>query len=261
MSRGRKPVQRREHGTRACYLRGPGPGTGEGCRCPACNWADYAWGVERERRIARGDWAPWTDAAPVRAHVDSLIRAGLTQENVAALAGVAPGSMTHLMRGSNGNPPARRIRPESARKILAVRWPRAELPPLSMVDSTGTQRRLQALVTNGWPMAWLADELAMKRTNFSVMMRRTQVRASTAAVVRALYDRLWDQPPPQDTPRKAADVRAARELAAGEEWAPPMAWDDSKIDNPAARPAGVRRASVIQAKRYASAGVGARMEP
>jgi hypothetical protein len=246
VSGGRKPVQRREHGTRACYLRGPGPGTGEGCRCPACSRADYAWGVERERGIARGDWAPWTDAAPARAHVGRLMRTGLTQENVAVLAGVAPGSMTHLMRGSNGNPPARCIRPETARKILAVRPLRAELPPRGMVDSTGTLRRLQALVTNGWPMAWLADELAMKRTNFSVMMRGSQVRASTAAAVRALYDRLWDQPPPQDTPRKAADVRAARKLAGREEWAPPMAWDDSKIDNPAARPAGRRRAFAIQ---------------
>lgn len=234
---GRKPVQRRDHGTRACYLRGPGPGTGKGCRCAACVRAHRDWGITRERGLVRGDWTPWTAAEPARAHVCELIAAGLTQENVAALAGVAPGSMTHLMRGSNGNPPARRIRPETARKILAVRASAAAVPPRGMVDSTGTVRRLRALVAIGWPMGWLADELAMKRTNFSVMMRGTQVRASTAAAVRELYRRLWDKRPPEDSPRRAAEIRKARALAAARSWRLPMAWDDDRIDNPAARPA------------------------
>lgn len=240
-SRGRKPVERREHGTRACYLSGPGPGTGEGCRCEACSRANRAKGIERERGIIRGDWAPWADARPARAHVRKLMRAGLTQENVAALAGVAPGSMTHLMRGSNGYPPARRIRPQTAAKILAVRPGPAVAPPAGIVASTGTVRRLQALVAAGYPMRWLAAEMGMKPANFAAMMRGTQVRASTAAAVRDLYDRLWDQPPAQDTPRKAAAVRAARTFAARAGWAPALSWDDDEIDDPKARPKGLLR--------------------
>lgn len=239
--RGRKPVQRREHGTRACYLRGPGPGTGPGCRCGACTRADYAWRTERERGLVRGDWEPWTDAEPARAHVRELMRTGLTQENVAALAGVAPGSMTHLMRGSNGNPPARKLRPETAARILAVRPGPHAVPGSGVMDSTGTVRRLQALVTAGWPMRRLAARLGMKPQNFAVMMRGTQVKAPTAAAVRALYDELWDQAPPEESPRDAVSVRHARAHAARNRWTPAMGWDDDTIDDPAAQPADWKR--------------------
>lgn len=230
-------VMERAHGTKACYLKGSGPGSGKGCRCARCKKANRAWQIERERAILRGDWEPWTDAEPVRAHVETLIAAGLTQENVAALAGINPGSITHLMKGSNGHPPGKKIRPETARKIRAVRSFEV-LPAAGLVRSTGTVRRLQALVAIGWSMRQLAARLAMKPQNFIIMMRGDQVRPSTAAAVRELYDQLWNQEPPHDTARQAVTIRQSRARAEAEGWPPPWAWNDHEIDNPAAEPAG-----------------------
>jgi hypothetical protein len=240
--------RRREHGTRACYLRGPGPGTGKGCRCQACRRANRSRTLERERGLVRGDWAPWADAGPVRAHVGMLMAAGLTQENVAALADVRPGSVTHLMRGSNGKPPARHVRPEVARKILAVQP--GPLPGSGLVGSTGTLRRLQALVAIGWSQRQLAAALPMKQQNFVILMRGTQVRAATAVIVRELYDRLWDKTPPEDGPRAPVTARHARAYAAARDWAPPLAWDDDTIDDPSALAACWRRPA---ASRWRSA--------
>jgi hypothetical protein len=69
------------------------------------------------------------------------------------------------------------------------------------------------------------------------MMRRDQVTAATARAVRELYDRLWDKPPPENGQRERIAAARARNHAAQRDWAPPLAWDDDIIDDPAGRPA------------------------
>ncbi len=86
----RKATETREHGTRKCYLRGPGPGAGTGCRCGDCQRANRAAGIRRERAILRGQWKPFVDASPSREHILGLGRAGLSPQNVAQLAGYGP---------------------------------------------------------------------------------------------------------------------------------------------------------------------------
>ena len=145
--------------------------------------------------------------------------------------------MIHLLYGSNGSKPGRRIRPEAAEAILAVQAGVRTLPATGLVDSMGTQRRVQALVAIGWSRARIAAELGMARENFSATMRGARVRAQTAGAVRELYDRLWNQLPPQGTPREAALARAARAQAAARGWPAPLAWDDDRVDRPDGRPA------------------------
>jgi len=213
-------IKQREHGTRACYEHGPGPGRGTGCRCPRCSAAHYAYKVGREIAIVRGEWAPWADAAPVREHVQHLVDAGLTEKNVADLAQVAYSSVLYLMHGTRGRPPGRRIRRDAAASLRAVRPPSVAIPLSGLVDATGTRRRVQALITLGWPLAWLADEAGWKRSNFwgRLCGQREQpyVTAVTAAMVRELYDRLWNTPPPQATGRERAACGRARALT----WPP-----------------------------------------
>ena len=61
---------------------------------------------------------------------------------------------------------------------------------------------------------------------------RPHVTAQTAAAIARAYTALSSTPGPSDTARKtAADLG----------WAPPLAWDDDTIDDPAAEPVGVRR--------------------
>jgi hypothetical protein len=223
-------VKPRLHGTRACYL--------AGCDRPECARAHYAYGIARQRAIINGEWQPWTDAGPAREHVARLVAAGLTETNIARLAGVRQGTVYRLLPGCKGNPPSRRIRPEASEAILAVR---PDVPAAGTVDATGTRRRLQALVACGWTQSQLSAELGVKPTNLSAMLRgfrgQKTVLASTAIAVRGLYSRLWNVPPPVSTNREDAQVKAAMRMADARNWPPPLAWDDDAIDDPRACPA------------------------
>jgi hypothetical protein len=63
-----------------------------------------------------------------------------------------------------------------------------------------------------------------------------ELAPESADDVAAAYDRLWDRPPPGATAaqRRAAAKTAARAARSG--WAPPIAWDDDRIDLPGAGP-------------------------
>lgn len=104
------------------------------------------------------------------------------------------------------------------------------------IDSAGTMRRLQALAAIGWSTVKLARQLGVTQGPlWRLMMQPHRVRRETATRVAALYDRLWNQPPPA-----GRGAVYARNSAARKGWPPPLAWDDDTIDDPAAEPQGVR---------------------
>jgi hypothetical protein len=187
--------------------------------------------------IAYGQWQPYVDAEPARQHVQALRAAGLGRRRIAQLAGVPASAVAGLLYGQPGRPPARRLRPGTAARLLAVQPGPTARAAGTPVDAAGTQRRLQALVALGHPQATLARRLGMTRSNFGAMMRRPQVTAATARAATRLYGQLWDTPPPVGTPRARAIAAQARAHAAARGWPPPLAWDDDTIDNPAAGPA------------------------
>jgi transcriptional regulator with XRE-family HTH domain len=232
----------RAHGTRACYVWGPEPGQGTGCRCAACTEANRADHQRRDRLRLYGQWQPFVDAGPVREHLEALSRAGIGWRRAAALSGVSTGAVSRILYGKPGRPPTRGVRQETAAAILAVRPGAEALAPSVHVDATGTRRRLQALVATGWSQSQLAERLEMLPGNFGQVMRREHVTAATARAVRDLYDELWNKPPAEATHRQKIAVSRARNHARAHGWAPPLAWDDDLIDNPAAGPAeGWRR--------------------
>lgn len=228
----------RPHGTRARYVLGPGPGKGPGCRCGPCAAANRREAARVSRLRAYGQWAPFVDAGPARAHVQALGRAGIGWKRAAALAGVSTGAMSKLLYGGPGNrAPARRIRPQTAAAILAVRPGAGNLAGPALVGAAGTHRRLQALVATGWSQAKLGARLGMTPANFAAMMRRGQVTASTARAAAAVYGELWNQPPPETGQREKIAAARARNHARARGWVPPLAWDDDQIDRPDGRPA------------------------
>src|SRR5579859_6976414 len=87
----------RAHGTRACYVCGPGPGSGPGCRCDACRAANRAHARRRARLTAYGQWHPFVDAEPVRDHIQALSQAGIGRRRVAALAGISDAALGRLL--------------------------------------------------------------------------------------------------------------------------------------------------------------------
>ena len=107
-----------------------------------------------------------------------------------------------------------------------------------LTDATGTRRRIQALMRCGWSMSLLATRLGQPRQVLRAKLHvRGRVTPATAAAVRALYDELWDRPPPAGTRFERRAATMARRYATERGWVPPLAWDEDAIDDPAAVPA------------------------
>lgn len=217
---------RHQHGVRATYVL-------DKCRCKPCRDAHRLYETSRARRIAYGREGRLVDAQPAREHIRHLQAADMGYRRVAELAGVGRVTVQKILGGRA------RIDRDVAAKILAVR---AGSPaPARVVDATGTQRRLQALVALGWNQNRLAERLGILPSNFTGLIRGKwpKVHCRTADAVAALYDELSMTVPP---PSRSANVARTAARKAG--WLPPLAWDEDTIDNPAAKPS-VRDVTVV----------------
>lgn len=211
----------------------------DGCKCDLCRAADRRYMNRRYRLMAYGQWQPYVDATPVRNHVKRLQEFGVGWMTVAKLSGVPRGSVSKLLYGDRvrGLAPSKRVRPATAAALLAIEPSMDVLADGAMVDGTGTRRRLQALVAIGWAQSRLAERLGVDRTNLNKTLRGDAlIRCRTARAVRALYDDLWNQTPPQAGHREKIAANRARNYARDRGWVPPLAWDDETIDDPAAVP-------------------------
>lgn len=223
------PRARHTHGTYAAYVL-------DLCRCLPCAAANSNYETDRQRRHAYGR-SPLVNAAPARAHVRALGAGGMGWKRVAAQAGISGGSMTKLLYGDtrSGRGPSARVRRETATRILAVQLDLADGAPVGV---TGSTRRVQALVYAGWSQQRLAARLGVTPPNFTALAHgRGQVTLATARAVTALFEELWDTPPPIATRWEQAGVTRARAYATARGWAPVMVWDEDTIDDPTAAPA------------------------
>lgn len=209
----------------------------DGCRCYVCGFAVAQYRDAREHAIRRGQWQPWTDAEPARAHVQALQACGLGTRRIADLAGLERKTVIVIVNGraDRGTPPPSKVRPATAAAILAVEPTLDNLGATVVIDATGTVRRLQALVAAGWPQSHLAVALGMTPGNFGAAIRRDRTIVRTARAVRALYDAYWRADPLQHGASQAGVTRARRHAVANG-WAPVGAWDEETIDDPTATP-------------------------
>ena len=218
------PAAGHVHGTRVAYVK-------DRCRCTDCTAANAAAGRAVHRAQTFGRWRPFVDAAPVREHIRDLRAAGIGVEQIAMLAGTSTSHVRDLADpGSVRHPGIRRVRPETAQRLLRVRIDQANRAPRSHVLATGTRRRLQALTTVGWPHDELAARLGRSSAGLRRSMLSNSVTAQTARDVSALYEQLWNLRPPQSTDDQRAAADAARAFAAERGWLPPLAWDDIDTD-------------------------------
>ncbi len=103
--------------------------------------------------------------------------------------------------------------------------------------AAGTQRRLQALMARSWSMQAIAQETGLRAPQLARALENpATITPKLATDVIAAYDRLWGKTPPSATPAQQELARAAETAARLRGWAPPLAWDDDKIDNPRAEP-------------------------
>lgn len=106
------------------------------------------------------------------------------------------------------------------------------------VDACGTRRRVQALMTLGWP---IRSQAAMAGISSGSQLARdvrecATVSRATAERVAALYDQLWDKPPVGTCKAENIAIAMTKARAARAGYAPPLAYDDDSIDDPDAEP-------------------------
>jgi hypothetical protein len=104
------------------------------------------------------------------------------------------------------------------------------------VTPTGARHRITALFALGWSPAVLAAETGVDEQAIAGRPRDLEQQGQGALDrIGAAYDRLWNTRPPGRTREERAVAEMFREHAREVGWAPPMAWDDDTIDDPAVR--------------------------
>lgn len=208
------------------------------CKRPNCRRREHAehcglcsahFKQKQKERIARGDWLPGrVPAGPAIEHLDNLLASGWTQIRLTARTGLSHGFFSHLRHKQT-------IRADTEAKILAVSTHDAGRLEHGgrCVPVLGTQRRLRALRAMGYSIERLARESGLNCSNLKHICSGHQpsVFIETAHAVADTFKRLEMTPPPPSRGTSRA-VNRARKLG----WAPPFAWDEDEIDDPAARP-------------------------
>lgn len=112
-------------------------------------------------------------------------------------------------------------------RLYRKRHREGRLGPL-LVDATGTRRRLQGLMADGYSTQQIATEMGLcDASRVHQIFRSTMVRRSTATAATQLVERLGDRP---GTSERA--VRRAAKLG----YVPLWAWTHTTIEDPEAQP-------------------------
>ncbi|MBC6496081.1 helix-turn-helix domain-containing protein [Microbacterium sp. 4-7] len=192
--------------------------------------------LDRKKQKAYGRYdSGLVDVAPVREHMLALGEFGIGYKRVAMLAGVGITPARNIIWGRQDPGPRhgemlKRVKRETAEKILAVQPVFENLAPGQKVPATGTHRRLQALVVGGWSQAKLATRMGLGNAELTTLLRRDQVMVSTHLAARDLFEELWNQEPPHESwPDKVAYSRS-KNFAKARRWLPALAWDDIDTD-------------------------------
>jgi hypothetical protein len=98
----------------------------------------------------------------------------------------------------------------------------------TMIDRTGSRRRVEALMVIGWTQQHIADAAGITLPVVQNMhTKRTYVHRETAEKIATAYDKL--------SMRLGPNMHTAA-VARNRGYAPPLAWDDDEIDDPCATP-------------------------
>ena len=195
--------------------------------------SDREYRYQKRYRLdqARGVDRSTVPAGSVLAHVESLIAAGATQAGIARAAGVSPTTISRLRQGRMSTM-QRRAAGSILRVTITAVLGRPD--PDGFVPRLGAVRRVRALQAMGWSYEAMGEHTPGNRwlARNVVCQPGEWITRDTHDQIVALYDRLaMTHGPSAITGRRAA--RAGH--------APPLAWDDDAIDDPAARPVEIAR--------------------
>ncbi len=189
------------------------------CHLPDCRDRYNA----RRRAMRSGIIQPrqLVDAAPVRQHILDLQEAGIGPTRVARYAGLPHTTISNFLRAqpSRGRGRKQQTTPETAAKILAVR----------AVTTTGTIRRIQALIAIGWPARRIAAHAGVSTRWLSELRDTTVVNIITSDKIAAAYQELRHLKP-ETNGVHTGHANRARQRAADNRWPTPKYWDQHADD-------------------------------
>lgn len=202
------------HGERRTYLKG--------CRCPQCSTAHRRYMKRYQLQRVQGQ-PRRLDPTPAAAHVTRLRAEGWSSRQIAAAAGVSPRLVISLASGQYPT-----VRVDVAARLLGARPTLTSIRPRSYVDSTGTMRRIRALIALGHTVKDIAAAAGMSKNAINPVIHgeRATTTAEHALAIERLYAR-WASVP---GPSTRARLRAAR-LG----WHSPIAWGED-IGDPTTAP-------------------------
>jgi hypothetical protein len=193
----------REHGEYACYVWGPLPGQGKGCRCGPCGAANSAYEARRKRLRAYGleAFASVEETDKVRRKVRELQARGVGYKRVADAAGVSASSLYKMLAGRE------RMTHKTAQAILHL--DDVPLADHALVDATLFWQRVQALQDQGWSKAWIARQLLGDPNATALQAGPERVTYLKHRLMATLYARFRNLPaPPRGTrPQCCGDCR------------------------------------------------------
>lgn len=207
------------------------------CRCENCTAGRAKRNYRRLQLKAYGRYdTGLVDIEPVREHVLLLGEYGIGYKRVARLAGFKSSTPVRTIIWGRQEPGPRygemqkRIKRETAERVLRVRPSVEFLADGMSIPARGAHRRVQALVNRGWSLAKVAGMVGMGAGNFHGLMHRDRILVSTYKTICDVYERCWDQAPPEWSHRDRVAASRARRHAAERGWVPPLAWDDIDLD-------------------------------
>ena len=191
------PDRPHRHGTRVAYV-------ADGCRCTPCRAANRAAERRRTAALSVGCWRPYFDPGPARARLKLLRENGVGLDQIAKLSKTPRSTIRRLLRGPEFSP--RRIRPETADRLMAVRPSPEHVAPRSQVDAGETRCRIEILVEAGHSIPELARALGKSSVSLRRTLDRRTVTAQTALSVGNLYDRIHPSSLETDFARRSERV-------------------------------------------------------
>lgn len=172
-------LKRREHGTRARYLRGEyGSDYRNGCRCFECSKAAVLYEKLRERRKAKGV-EPFVDASEAREHLQWLSSIGVGTRALCEATGMHRSVLQKIKVGTT-----KRIRPETAAKIMAVH--KGLAAPGAYVPNPRVFELVAELKANGFTESAMARFLGYKGRSLQ-LSRTGRVTPAKAARIEHMH--------------------------------------------------------------------------
>lgn len=162
----------RPHGTRARYVT-------DKCRCDECRRANADYYHQRRRRRI----PTIIDSSATREHIAWLSSQGVGYKQVAKVSGVSLSVIARLANIDHTRP-AKRIRPRTAEKILAVMPSHAA--DGAHVDATDTWRKYKELRATGMPRRRIAERCDVSERNIPI--GSPQVTAGFALRITEIHD-------------------------------------------------------------------------